>query len=270
MPVVDLPSVLERYRRELEIAVADDLSRRRRRRLRVGIAVVALALIVVVVNVLPGGSSNRPLPAVEPASALERAAAALESDRKTILHVHMLGRQYDKTRPDIRWQNESWVGPGGYRMVETPPQGPVAETEQIKGFDRIWDGERVLEAPAPDDEMSTSPEDKFRAEALQYLREGNARVTGVVHRDGRDAIRISTGRRSAQVFIVDAKNYTPIEFRTRGTGGGTVLRFVTYERLPVNDETRKLLSISAQHGDAPIVRDPAAYQDAVARLFPNG
>jgi hypothetical protein len=269
MPVVDLPRALERYRRELEIAIADDLARRRRMRLRVGIAVVALALIVIVVNVLPGGSSNRPLPSVEPASAVERAAAALASDRRTILHVHMIGRQYDKTRPDIRWENESWVGAGGYRMIETPPDGPVAETEQAKGFDRIWDGSRVLEAPAADDEMSTSPEDKFRSEALQYLRDGHARVTGQVRRDGRPALRIAADR-GGQVFIVDAHDYTPIEFRTRGTGGGTVLRFVTYERLPVNDATRRLLSISAQHGDAPVVRDAGAYQDAVTRLFPHG
>jgi hypothetical protein len=270
MPVVDLPRALERYRRELEVAIADDLARRRRLRLRVGIAAVALALIVLLVNVLPGGSASRPLPAVEPASAVERAAAALASYRQSILHVHMIGRQYDKTRPDIRWENESWVGAGGYRMVETPPEGPIAETEQAKGFDRIWDGERVLETPAPDDEMSTSPEDKFRAEALQYLRGGHARVTGQVRRDGRAALRIAADGGGSHVFIVDAHDYTPIEFRTRGTGGGTVLRFVTYERLPVTDETRRLLSISAQHGDAPVVRDPAAYQDAVARLFPHG
>ena len=269
MPVVDLPRALERYRRQLEIAVADDLARRRRLRLRLGLAIAALALIVVVVNVLPGGRSHRPLPSVEPASAVERAAAALQSDRRTILHVRMLGRQYDETRPDIRWENESWVGAGAYRMVETPPAGPVAETEQANGFDRIWDGERVLEMPAPDDEMSTSPEDKFRAEALEYLRGGHARVTGQVRRDGRQALRIAADR-GGQVFIVDAHDYTPIEFRTRGTGGGTVLRFVTYERLPVNDETRRLLSISAQHGDAPVVRDPAAYEDAVARLFAHG
>jgi hypothetical protein len=269
MPVADLPRTLERYRRQLETAVADDLARRRRLRLRVGIVVLALAVIAIVVNVLPGGASNRPLPSVAPASAVERAAAALQSDDSTILHVHMLGRQFDNVRPDIHWQNESWVGPGASRMVETAPDGHVAETEQAKGFDRLWDGERVLEKRAPDAELSTSPEDKFRGEALQYLRDGRARVSGQVRRDGREALKIDADR-GRLTFIVDAHDYTPIEFRTRGTGGGTVLRFAVYERLPVNDETRRLLSISAQHGDAPIVRDRAAYNAALARLFPNG
>jgi hypothetical protein len=266
--VTDLPDSLLRYRHQLERAAAADAARRRRRT-RLGAVAALLGLIVVVVNVIPSGGSDRRLPSVAPASAIERAAAALESDRRTILHVRMEGRQYDETRPDIRWVNESWVGAGGYRMVETPPEGPVAETEQAKGFDRIWDGERVLETPTADDELSTSPEDKFRGEALQYLREGKARVTGQVRRDGRQALRIVAAGGS-QRFIVDAHDYTPIEFRTRGTGGGTVLRFVTYERLPVTAATRKLLSISAQHGDAPVVRDPAAYRDAVTRLFPHG
>ncbi|HEX5620822.1 MAG TPA: hypothetical protein VFX51_20545 [Solirubrobacteraceae bacterium] len=264
----NLPDALLRYRHQLEQAVTADVARRRRRT-RLGAVAAILGLTVIVLNVIPSGGSDRRLPSVEPASAVERAAAALKSDRRTILHVRMEGRQYDETRPDIRWVNESWVGAGAYRMVETPPDGPVAETEQAKGFDRIWDGERVLETPAADDEMSTSPEDKFRAEALQYLRGGHARVTGQVRRGGREALRIVADG-GDQVFIVDAHDYTPMEFRTRGTGGGTVLRFVIYERLPVTAETRALLSISAQHGNAPVVRDPAAYQDAVARMFPHG
>ncbi|HET8759385.1 MAG TPA: hypothetical protein VFM58_25425 [Solirubrobacteraceae bacterium] len=76
--------------------------------------------------------------------------------------------------------------------------------------------------------------------------------------------------RAGTAYIVDARSYDPIELRTQGTGGGTVLRFVTYERLPVTAANRALLSIAAQHGGAPVIRDAAAYQDAIARLFPNG
>ena len=70
--------------------------------------------------------------------------------------------------------------------------------------------------------------------------------------------------------MVDGKSYTPIELRTRGTGGGTVLRFVAYESLPATAENEKLLSIAAQHPGAPVVRDAAAYDAALQRLFPNG
>jgi hypothetical protein len=266
--VTALPESLLRYRHQLERAVAADLGRRRRRT-RLGALALVLALIVVVVNVIPSGGTDRRLPAVAPASAVERAAAALATDGKTILHVHMIGRQFDETRPDIRWENESWSGAGGHRMVETQPDGAVTETEYVKGFDRIWDGERVLETSAPAPGSAPAPNDSFRDQILAELRSGKARVTGTVRRGGRAALRIAT-KSPGQAYIVDAHDYTPIELRTRGTGGGTVLRFVAYERLPVNAETRRLLSISAQHGDAPVVRDPAAYQDAVARLFPHG
>jgi hypothetical protein len=266
--VSDLPDSLLRYRHQLERAVATDAARRRRRT-RLGAVAALLGLIVVVVNVIPSGGSDRRLPSVAPASAIERAAAALKSDRRTILHARMEGRQYDETMPDVRWVNESWAGAGGYRMVETPPEGQVTETEHVDGYDRIWDGERVLEAPAPAAGSAPALNDSFREQVLGDLRTGHARVAGHVRRGGRDALRLVM-RRAGATYIVDARTYNPIELRTRGTGGGTVLRFVTYERLPVTVATRKLLSISAQHGDAPVVRDPAAYRAAVTRLFPHG
>ena len=43
-----------------------------------------------------------------------------------------------------------------------------------------------------------------------------------------------------------------------------------YEKLPVSAQTRRLLSIAAQHRGAPVVRDAAAYREAIAMLFPNG
>lgn len=253
------------FRRQLERAVAADLGRRRRRRrVRLGAVAVALGAIVVVLNVLPSGGGNQ----VAPASALERAAAALARDDDSIVHVHMLGRQYEDGRPDIHWQDEFWVGPGALRNVETSPEGRVVETEQTRDAERLWDGKRVLEAPAQDAEISGGPDEKFRGEVLASLRAGNARLVGHVRRDGRDALKIAAG--AGTTYVVDAGTYDPIEFRTRGTGGGTVLRFATYERLPLTDETRPLLSIAAQHGGAPVVRDASAYRAAVARLFPNG
>ena len=261
----DLPDTLLRYRHQLERAVAADAARRRRRT-RLGAVAAILGLIAVVVNVLPGDDAGRGVPR---ASAIERAAAALAPDEHSILHVHIRARQFEDGRPDIRWQNEFWIGPSAQRMLETSPDGRVVETEQARESDRLWDGERVLEAAAQDSEISGGPDEKFREEVLASLRKG-ARVVGRVRRDGREALKIAADARGSHVYVVDARTYDPIEFRTRGTGGGTVLRFVTYERLPITAETRRLLSISAQHGDAPVVRDAAAYQDAVTRLFPHG
>jgi hypothetical protein len=268
--VTELPSSLDRYRHQLERAVAADLRRRlRRMRLRAGAVVAVLALLVVVLNVLPGGDGRRGLPpAVEPASAVERAAAALRTEGGTILHIHLVGRQFEDGRPDIRWENEAWLGPDGYRAVETSPEGRVAESEQTGRLQRLWDADagRVVETRA---DSAFEATDKFREEAIAYLRSGNAKVSGQIRVGGRDAIRIESEVKG-QTFIVDARTYTPIEFRTRGTGGGTVLRFPTYERIPLTEDSEQLLSISAQHGGAPVVRDDAAYQAAQARLFPNG
>ena len=264
----DLPDSLLRYRDQLERAVTADLGRRRRRTpaRRRGAALGADRRRR---ERHPERRHRPPPPAVAPASAVERAAAALASDPRTILHVHMLGRQYDNTRPDIHWQNESWVGAGGYRMVETPPDGPVAETEQAKGYDRPVGRERVLEAPAQDAEISTSPEDKFRGEALQYLRKGKARVTGQVRReDGRRS-------RSSPPAAARRSSSTPTTTRRSSSaragpaaGPSCASSLTSGCRSP----TRRAgsLSISAQHGDAPVIRDAAAYQDAIARLFPHG
>jgi hypothetical protein len=263
--VNDLPVSLRRYGRQLERAVAADLARRRRRS-RAGLVGAALVVVALVVALWPGGGDR----VVAPASAVERAAAALQSRAGTILHVHMLGRQFEDGRPDVRWEREAWLGTRAARTVERPPVGPVAELEHVPGWDRAWDarGGRVLEAPAAEGDSPSRYDDNFRAMALELLRTGAARVAGHESVGGRDALRI-VGRDGA-TYVVDARTYAPIEFRTRGTGGGTVLRFVAYERLPLTDDSRRLLSISAAHGDAPVVRDRGALKALQARLFAHG
>lgn len=257
--MTQLPRSLARYRFQLERAVSADLRRRRRR--RAGALVFAVAAVLVVVNLLPSGD-ERP-GGVAPASAVERAERALERRQGTILHFHMVGRQFEDGRPDIRWEHEAWmrVGTGAMRAVQTPPEGPVAETAVGHGVDSLWDGERVLERPSGEPEEAFA-DDGFRSEALALLRSGRAKVT-----EGRGTLRIAAGSRA---YIVDGDDYTPIALRTRGTSGGTVLRFEVYESLPLNAQTEKLLSIAAQHPGAPVVRDAAAYDEALRELFPNG
>jgi hypothetical protein len=272
-PVVDLPRSLDRYRRQLERAIGRDLAlRRRRRRLRLGALAAATAAVVVALNVLPSGDggSGR-LGTVAPATAVERAATALQPLAKTILHIHMVGRQFEDGRTDIRWEYESWVAPGALRTIQRSPEAWVTETEHANGFDRLWDAEheRVLEVRSQQPDSSYGQEEKFRDEALASLRSGNAEVAGHERVGGRDALKIVV-QGGAQTYLVDARDYTPIELRTRGTGGGTVLRFVAYERLPLSDATRDMLSIAAQHPGAPTVRDARAYQATIEEAFPRG
>jgi hypothetical protein len=265
--VTKLPPSLDRYRFQLERAVASDLARRRRRRVAGVAAAVAVALLVV--NLLPSGG-DRP-GGVAPASAVERASQALQPREGTILHMRMLGRQFEDGRPDLRWEHESWtlVGTGENRTVQKPPFGRVAETAFADGVESLWDetGGRVVEKRVERPEASTpAANGEFREDVQAMLRSPRAKVTKRT-RDGEPVLRIADGRAT---YIVDGRDYTPIELRTRGTGGGTVLRFVAYESLPVSAETEKLLSIAAQHPDAPVVRDAAAFDAATAELFANG
>jgi hypothetical protein len=112
------------------------------------------------------------------------------------------------------------------------------------------------------------PED-FRARILALLRSGRVRVVGHVTVDGRDAIRLES-LDGQKVYVVDASTYDPIEWTTTGAGGGVTLRFPVYEELPVDAESMQLLDLEAQHPGAKVVRDPAAYIAAEARLFPHG
>jgi hypothetical protein len=256
-----LPPSLDRYRFQLERAVAADLSRRRRRR-AAGV-VAAVAAVLIVVNLLPSGD-DRP-GAIAPASAVERAAEALEPPEGAILHFHLVGRQFAKGYPDVRWEHETWmqVGAATMRSVQTPPEGPIAETAVGDGVESLWDPdrERVVERAVEGPQEAFTGDD-FRREALELLRSGHARVT-----ERRDTLRITDGKRA---YLVDSRDYSPIELRTRGTAGGTVLRFVAYESLPLNGDTEKLLSIAAQHPGAPVVRDAAAYDALQRKLFPRG
>jgi hypothetical protein len=264
--VNDLPVSLRRYGRQLERAVAADLARRRRRT-RLAAVGAALLAVVVAVHLWPGGEDHG---AVAPASAVERAAAALKTSAGSILHVHMLGRQFEDGRPDVHWESETWIGARAAHSIERPPVGPLAELEHVPELDRAWDarGHRVLEAPAAEADSASRYDDKFRGLALELLGTGKAHVAGHESVGGRDALRI-VGTEGA-TYVVDARTYAPIEFRTRGTGGGTVLRFVAYERLPLTASSRRLLSISAAHGGAPVVRDRAAFRALQARLFAHG
>jgi hypothetical protein len=147
------------------------------------------------------------------------------------------------------------LGKGGKRpTVVTTEQGAKRLREQL--------------AQGGQEPAGVLPEE-YRAEILALLQSGRARETGRVEVAGRDAIRIESPH-GRQVYLIDAATYAPIEWTTAGNGGGVTLRFPVYEELPVDTESVELLDLEAQHPGARVVRDPAAYQAAEARLFPHG
>jgi hypothetical protein len=111
--------------------------------------------------------------------------------------------------------------------------------------------------------------EEFRAEIIALLESGRVRDAGHVQVDGRDAIRLES-LDGKQVYVVDAATYDPIEWTSEGKGGRVTLRFPVYEQVPVDAESMQLLDLEAQHPAASVVRGPAAYISAEARLFPHG
>jgi hypothetical protein len=111
--------------------------------------------------------------------------------------------------------------------------------------------------------------DPFRKQALALLNSGHAHVNGHITLEGRAAIRIVSGNGHA-TYVVDARTYDPLELRTTGAGGGTILRFRAYEKLAPTHANEALLSLAAAHPGATVDRSSAAYQAAYSRLFPGG
>ena len=87
--------------------------------------------------------------------------------------------------------------------------------------------------------------------------------------NGREAVRYVSADGS-QTYVFDAETGNPIEFTTRGDGGGTRLTFTAYEKLPLNAETSALLDLEAQHPDAPIDTDAQHFEEAMGRLYAHG
>jgi hypothetical protein len=123
--------------------------------------------------------------------------------------------------------------------------------------------------PASDDSSTADPSSgDFRSQILALLRSGEARVVGHRTIDGQDTIEIASAD-GHTTYYVDPETYRPVELDTRGTGGGTALRFRTYETLELGGN-ESLLSLVAQHPGARIDRDPAHFNAAQERLFPHG
>jgi hypothetical protein len=123
--------------------------------------------------------------------------------------------------------------------------------------------------PGSHDDSSADPTSSdFRSQILTLLRSGEAHVVGHRTIDGQDTIEIASAD-GHTTYFVDPKTYRPVELDTKGKGGGTSLRFRTYETLDSGADA-SLLSLTAQHPDARVDRDPAHFDAADERLFPNG
>jgi hypothetical protein len=108
----------------------------------------------------------------------------------------------------------------------------------------------------------------FRGQILAMLRSGGVRVVGHATVDGVDTIKIQSADGHI-IYYVTPGSYAPVELITKGTTGGVVVRFDTYEALPAGSNG-DVLSLTARHPTATVDRSVADYNAADERLFPHG
>lgn len=301
-----LPPKLVEFRTELEAAIARELARRHARRRAVTVKTAVLAAVATVAVVAAG--ATRDLTGQGP-SIVERAAAALATPPESILHIRMTATQDNGDGTSVSWQSESWQATypprprrqierfGSELAAETASSGagivevydPASQTVFVASESELVEGVQPQQAPTPktargnarptaepwDDrpaveqlEFDGSAE-SLRKQVRELLAAGRGSIQRGVRAGDREAVRITfaAGRIS---YLVDADTYAPIELRTRGTAASVVLRFPVYEVLPATEANRALLRLVAQHPDARVVRDAAAFRAAQARLLPHG
>jgi hypothetical protein len=173
------------------------------------------------------------------------------------------------------------VGPDGnkLRLEKGDPLPPGSgkvlrlrngDAEPAPGAEDAGRARKQAQARAETIPPSTeSEDDPYMARLEHVLREGNAHEDGRLQVNGKEAVRYVSAD-GTQVYVFDAETGNPIEFTTRGEGGGTRLTFTAYEKLPLNEETEALLDLQAQHPGATVDTDPQHFEEAIGRLYAHG
>jgi hypothetical protein len=293
--VNELSPSLERFQGQLEAAIGRATRIRRRRRLayRLGTAAAAAVGVVVVLGLAGVVTARAP-------SVVDRAAAALTTGPNAILHIQIRGERTEADGSVTTWQSEGWratnepflqrheISQSDGRRVEWAYDGQLHQIYDA-GSNTVYEvskeqlGEALAALGAPGKPAtradaakevearlgSSAPMnaaasgDELRDGVLVMLESGDARADGHVVVDGRDAIRIVSVEKRV-TYLVDAKTYDPIEWRSEEVGGSTTtLRFLAYEELGATDANRSLVDLRAQHPTASVSSDPRAAASAL-------
>lgn len=242
-----LPDSLVRFQSELEAAIGREQARRRRRApvLRVAVAAAAAAALAAgAFTTLPGDPGGQ---LVEPASAAERAAAALTAPPGSIVHVATVVEQSSPDGSRTGWTVESWQStapPYGVREIVTGADGEAIESATVDGVHQVYDARsntvRVgaeARTPAP---ATAQP---FRDQVLDLLRTGKLTQSGRATVGGRQTISFAwNDGHTRYEYTVEAGTYEPVRWRfaPADASSETTLSFETYEILRTDEATLDL------------------------------
>ena len=262
-----LPTSLVRFRGELEAAIRREQHSRRRSRKRVvlRVAVVAgaaAALAVGAFTALPGDPGGR---LVEPASAAQRAAAALAATTGSIVHIDTVVDQRNPDGSRTSWRTESWqqtAPPYELRQIVTGGNGEPVESATVGGNHQLYDPKSNTVHVTPSGRATgtmpgsaTPPpatSEPFREQVLDLLRSGKLTRSGRSTVGGRETVSLTwNDGQTRYEYTVEAGTYDPVRWRFSPTDANTetTITFKTYEILPA-DQTP--LDLTRHHPDATV------------------
>jgi hypothetical protein len=253
-----VPTPLVRFRGELEAAIERQRGPRRRRRaaVRGALATAAIAAAVAgALTALPGDPGGR---LVEPASAAQRAAAALAAAPGSVVHVDLRVTQQNADGSRTSWREQSWqqtAPPYDERRIVTRADGERVETATVDGKHELYDARSnsisFSATPATPQPVTAQP---FRDQVLDLLRSGGLTESGRATVDGRETISFTgSDGHTRFAYTVDAATYAPVRWRfdpLDATAPATVA-FETYEVVPAAGAP---LDLTVQHPDAAVRR----------------
>ncbi len=268
--MTELPESLRRFETKLAAAATCDV-RRSARRKRVAwrfgaVAGAGLAVFAAlsVINVFGAGGP----------SIVGRAVAALAERAEAIVHVVMVETQDTGNGTTVEWRWESWETtsePCALRSIQTQPDGSVIDSvikdDRIQLYSRaggvIYDV--VNTAGAWDKRVF----EDFRRTATRFLESGRAQVKGEVAVDGRAGIEIASDDGS-EAYVIDEATGAPIEWRTTGDSGSSILRFPVFEEMPATQENMRMFDLTVFNPDVPVDHDLDHYEDFQKNSWPKG
>jgi hypothetical protein len=217
--------------------------RRPRARLGVGVAAVAAAAIAVAIVALggPGGSAG---PSAADAAIIRNALGAITLPANAIVHVKETGLQDGIPVSAEWWQQTS--PPYALRMIKGQvDQLGEAASDGTTSFHYEARTNTIIESPDASAPDLVDPIEGVRGQ----LANGGAQVAGTATIDGVSLYKIELP--TGVVAYFDTTDYRPMYLDNPQDDGSVVrTQVVTYEELPMNVDTAKLLSVTAQHPDA--------------------
>src|SRR5262249_23271104 len=147
----------------------------------------------------------------------------------TAYRVRMTGPARDRVRA-VDWRTVT-VTAGQAKALRN---GTDIIVFKRQGKDNRITGARVVQASRPPANNASNLDPfsaTFRRQILALLRSGHVALAGHATVDGRDTIKIQSADGHTTYYLAP-HSYTPVELTTKGSSGGSTMRFEIYQELP--------------------------------------